>query len=492
MSLKQQTISGLSWAFVSKLANNFIQFGIGIFLARLLTPAEYGLFGMTAMFLAISNVFVESGLSAALIRKKHTTVDDYSTIFIFNISAALFLYILLVLFSGYISSFFAEPLLKQIIIVLSLNLLISSLGFTPSVILTKALNFKTPAIISILSAVISGIIAICLAYKGFGVWSLVWRSIIQNVLIILMLFWVTRPKLKARFSIVSFKELFGFSSKIMITHVINEVYNNIYYAIIGKFFSARDLGIYTRAQQYNDLPSKTLNNTIQSVSYPVLAKIKDDPERLKSVSKKLIKSIMFISSTLMFGLAAVSDNFIIGLIGVKWIESVQYLQMLCFVGVLYPLHAMNLNLLNIKGRSDLSLKVEIIKKVLAIPTFVIGIFFGIKIMIIGMFIYSIIAYFINSYWSSRLINYPVKEQIFDMLPSLFLPFIMGIFVYFTGKILSVKPIVDLFIQIATGAFFIVIVSKFIKFKTYLELEKIMTEQYQRVVVYNMQIWKKKT
>ncbi|WP_347841423.1 lipopolysaccharide biosynthesis protein [uncultured Draconibacterium sp.] len=476
MSLKQKTISGLTWSAIDQMANLGITFIVGIILARILTPREFGLIGMITIFIAVSNTFINSGFTQALIRKKDCSDTDYSTVFYFNLVISVCFFLLLYNTSAAISNFFDEPELKLILQVLGVLLIIDALGLIQKTILTKAINFKLQAKISLISSIASGIISIAMAYKGFGVWSLVAQRISRQLLRT-MLLWIWNhwiPLLK--FSRESFKELFGFGSKLLISGLIDTLYQQIYLLVIGKFFSAQELGHYTRADQFKNLPSQNLNGIISQVTYPVLSSIQDDVPRLKSNYTKLIRSTMFITFVLMIGLAAVAEPMVITLIGEKWRPSIILLQMLCFVGMFYPLQALNLNMLTVLGRSDLFLKLEIIKKGLAIPTIIIGIFWGIKIMIFGMFINTFIAYYLNSYWSGKMIGYSTKQQIKDILPSLFIALLMGSIVYLVGHFASFSSLWILLIQLFLGAIFILIVGELIKFKDYIFLKTIVTEK----------------
>ena len=410
-SLKQKTITGLIWSFVDTIAGQGITFIIGVILARLLSPREFGLIGMIAIFIAVSESFINSGFSSALIRKNNCTNTDYSTVFYFNLVVGILLYIILFFSAPAISLFFNEPELKSILQVLGVVLIIDSLTLIQKTILTKRVDFKLQARISIIASIGSGVVAIALAYNGFGVWALIAQRIIKQALnsIFLWLWNKWRPILV--FSIDSFKDLFGFGSKLLISGLINTLFGNIYSLVIGKYYSAKDLGFYTKAREFKDLPSTNLNSIISRVSYPILSSIQDDIPRLKDNYKRLIRSIMFITFTLVLGMAAIAEPMIHTLVGAKWEPSIIYLQLLCFDGMMYPLHALNLNMLQVQGRSDLFLKLEIIKKIIAIPTIIIGVFWGIKIMILGLILNSFIAYYINSYWSGKHIDYSVSQQV---------------------------------------------------------------------------------
>jgi O-antigen/teichoic acid export membrane protein len=472
-NIKQKTINGILWSSIDNFANLGIAFIIGLVLARLLSPTDFGLIGMVTIFIAISTTFVNSGFSQALIKKKDCTQIDYSTVFYFNLTMGIFLYLILFFTAPFIASYFNESQLLEIVRVLSLVLIIDSLTIIQRTTLTKRVDFRLQTKISLIASIISGIISITLAFKGFGVWSLVAKTLIQQSANSILLWAYNRWRPLLVFSKQSFKELFGFGSKLLLSALIGTIYQNIYYLIIGKYFSVQELGFFTRAQQFKELPSSNINGIVSRVSYPVLAELQDDKIRLKSGYKKIIKNTMFITFILMIGMAAVAEPMIITLIGEKWRTSIIYLQLLCFVGMLYPLHSLNLNMLNVQGRSDLFLRLEIIKKIIAIPTIVIGVIWGIKIMILGMMFNSLLAYYLNSYWSGKFINYPMKEQIKDIIPSLAIAIIVGILTYTIGLILDLSPLFILIIQIFTGGLLVLIICELFKVEEYFEIKKIL-------------------
>ena len=476
MSLKQKTINGLVWSFVDSFANFGLQFVVGIILARILSPREFGLIGMLTIFIAISQTFIDSGFSTALIRKKDCTQTDYSTVFFFNLAVSLICYLLLFVLSDAISSFFDEPQLKALIQVLGIGLILNSFGIIQRTILTKKINFKLQTKVSLIASLGSGIIAITMAFNGFGVWSLVALTLSRYALTSIFLWIYTHWKPTLVFCKKSFNELFGFGSKLLLSGIIDTAYQNIYYLVIGKYFSAIELGFYTRADQFQALPSSNLNAIIGRVSYPVLTSIQDDIPRLKMNYRKLIKSTMFLTFVLMLGMAAIAKPMIIILIGEKWLPMVTYLQLLCFVGMFYPLHAINLNMLKVQGRSDLFLRLEIIKKILAIPTIIVGVFFGIKIMIVGMFLNTLIAYYLNSYWSGKMIGYSFSQQVKDIMPSFFLALAVSGAVYSLNIFGIGSPVILLLTQISLGALLTISICEVINFKDYIYIKNIALEK----------------
>lgn len=472
-TIKQKTISGIVWNFIDNFSNLGVNFVIGIILARLLTPKEFGLIGMVTIFIAISMTFVNSGFTNALIRKRDCTEIDYSTVFYFNLIMGGGLYAILFFIAPIIAEFLNEPTLISLVRVLSLGVIISSFTIIQSTTLTKRIDFKLQTKVSLTSNVVSGIIGIYLAYTGFGVWSLVVKTLSQQAIKSFLLWVFNRWIPLLVFSKKSFVELFSFGSKLLLSSLIDTIYQNIYYLIIGKYFSAQELGFYTRANNFKELPSSNINAIVSRVSYPVLATLQDDKVKLKSGYKSIIKSTMYITFVLMIGMSAIAEPMVITLIGEKWRASIIYLQMLCFVGMLYPLHSLNLNMLNVQGRSDLFLKLEIIKKILAMPTIVIGIFFGIKIMIAGMMISSLFGYYLNSYWSGKFVNYPMKEQIKDIFPSLILALFIGSLVYLLGVLLPLSYLYVLILQIIIGSVLTIGISELFKLSAYLEIKSIV-------------------
>ncbi|WP_217447697.1 lipopolysaccharide biosynthesis protein [Maribellus comscasis] len=477
MNLKQKTITGITWSFIDKSANLGVTFIIGIILARLLSPKEFGLVGMLTIFISISNSIVDSGFSQALIRKKSCTEDDFSTVFYFNFLVGLFMFALLATCAPLISRFFNEPLLIPLIRVLSITLIIDSLTIIQRTILTKNINFKLQTKISIIASVLSGGIAVVLAYKNFGVWSLVAQQIANRFFNSLFLWIWNKWRPLSVFSKKSFSELFNFGYKLLIAGIIRDIAQNIYYAIIGKYFSASDLGFYSQAERFNKLPSQDVSSVIQRVTYPVLAEIEDEV-KLKLAYQKIIKSTVLITFMLMLGMAAVAEPLIITLIGEKWRKSVIMLQMLSFVGMMYPLHSINLNMLNIKGRSDLFLRLTIIKRLLIVPTIVIGLLWGINVMIAGMIFNSLVSYYLNSYWSGKLIRYPINEQIKDIIPYFLISLVNGTLIFFIGLILPFNYGIKLIIQSASGLFIAVSLLELIRPEVYLEFKKIVLSYFK--------------
>jgi len=477
-NLKQKTVSGLFWSFIDNFSKLGLTFVIGIILARLLTPYDFGLIGMTTIFIALSKSLMDSGFTQALIRKKDCTQADYSTVFFFNLLVGFTLYFVLFFCAPIISRFFEEPKLILIIRVIGIGIIVNAFTLVQRARLIKEINFKLQTKISVIASLFSGIIGITMAYRGYGIWSLVFQTL-SSFFFTSFLLWIwNKWKPSFVFSKNSFNEMFSFGYKLLISGLIDTAYRNIYLLIIGKYFSTADLGFYTRADQFNNLPSSNITGVIQRVSYPMLSKIQDDPQRLKLAYQKVIKSTMLLSFTAMMIMAASAKPLILSLIGEKWLPSVIYLQLLCFVGMQYPLHAINLNMLTVQGRSDLFLKLEIIKKILAIPVIIIGITHGIKILILGMIIISVISYFLNSYYSGKYIDYSSWQQLTDIFPSFVLAFFIGSMVYLSGLFLVLPIYLILIIQLVIGGVLFFTIVELFKMKDYIYIKELIIEKYK--------------
>ena len=470
-SLKNRAVHGAKWSFIDNISNSGVTFLVGLILARLLTPAEYGIMAMIAIFIAVSNSIVDSGFSNALIRKVRIDRVDYNTVFVFNLIVSIVLYILLYTSAPAISLFFKEPVLTNVLRVSGLILIVNALGISPRTILVRGIDFKTQTKVSIISSVSSGLVGVGMAIMGFGVWSLVWQQLSRQILNSLFLWIFCKWIPQWEFSIKSFKEMFGFGYKLLLSGLLDTLYKNIYYVIIGRCYSPAQLGQYSRAEQFNMIFSSNLTSIVQRVSYPVLSSIQEEPERLREAYRQIIKTTMLVTFACMLGLAAVAKPLIIILIGEKWLPAVSFLQIICFSGMLYPLHAINLNILQVKGRSDLFLKLEIIKKTIAVFPILIGIFYGIEYMLWGSVLTSFIAYFLNSYYSADLIRYSTIEQIRDVLPVFTVSFTIAA-VMWLFSLLDISVYIQLPTQIIVGLTLAFAVYERLRLPEYLEVKRL--------------------
>lgn len=428
--LRQRTKNGLLWSSVERFSNQGIQFLFSIVLARLLTPEDYGIVAMVVIFFAIAQTFVDSGFSSAIVRKKDRTESDLSTCFYFNIFVGLGFYILLFLCSPFIADFYNQPILSPIVKISGLTVLINSLCIVQQAQFTIRIDFKTQAKVTLTSTVISGILGILLAYLGYGVWALVWQGV-TGAFVRMILFWIlSKWRPRESFSKDSFHYLFGYGSKLLASGLLDTTYNNIYPIVIGKFYSPAQLGNFTRAQGWASLPSSNITGVLQRVTFPVLTEMQDDDERLATNYRKLLRMSAFVVFPLMMLMAAIASPLIRVVITAKWDACVPYLQIICFAMMWYPIHAINLNLLQVKGRSDLFLRLEIIKKVVGVSVMCVTIPLGVKAMCYGMIFTSVNALLINTYYTGKLINVGFIVQMKDLTPILITSIVSGIISYY--------------------------------------------------------------
>lgn len=463
-SLKKKTIGGLFWSFGDLMGNQGIQFIIQIILARMLLPEHFGLIGMIIVFIAVSNSIVDSGFTQALIREQNTTQTDYSTVFYFNLAVSIIIYLFMYSIAPAISVFFGEPELISLLRVLTLGIFINAFGIIPRAMFTKEVNFKAQAKVNMAASIISGVAAVAVAFGGFGVWSLVIRTLVLNVIQSLLLNLSKKWLPSLVFSLASFKRLFGFGWKLLVSGLINTFFTNIYFVIIGKQYSTGQLGYYTNASKFCDMAVQNFSATIQRVTYPVLSSMQDETERLKKSYRKIIKLSAFIIFPLMIGLAAIAEPLIDLLFGEQWMPMVIYFQLLCLGGMLYPIHALNLNILQVKGRSDLFLNLEIFKMIVAaiLIFFVIWLKLGIFGLVGAAVLNSYIALFINTYYSGKEITYSVKEQMKDLIPIYIVSVLMGLIVFGVGEFFLDTGFWGMVIQIVLGITLYLAFNKLVK------------------------------
>ena len=476
-SLKEKTITGVGWSALENIIQTGVTFVVSIVLARLLSPDDYGLIGIIAIFTTVCTALINGGFTNALIRKKDATEDDYSTSFIANLGISIVLYALIFFCSPLIADFFNREELVALTQVSSLGLIIGALALVQQTRLTKKLDFKSQAKITLVASLVSGIVGIAMALLGFGVWALVIQQLVNYCIRTLLLLVVNRWIPKLKFSKKSFHELFGFGWKMMASNLLDTLWKELYQVIVGKFYSPADLGQFTRSNQFANLLSQNLTNVIQRVTYPVLSNIQDDKERIVAAFRKIIKTTMFITVISVFFLGAVSEPLIYCLIGPKWHDVAIYLPLICVSGSSYPLHAINLNMLQVQGRSDLFLGLEVIKKIIAVAPLVIGALVGIIPMLYANVVTNVIAYFLNSHYSGKFLGYSSWMQIKDVMPSYTIAAIIAAAVYFLKYVpLSYWYILPIQIFVGTIVFFII--CKLLKLTEYQEVED-MVKSYLR-------------
>ena len=417
------------WTFLESFSLQFFAFVQGVILARLLNPSDYGLIAMTAIFFSISHTLIDSGFTNALVRKKDHIPVDFSTVYVTNVVLSFVLSIVLVVCSPWIADFYNQPILKAIVCWNALCMFLQSFLAVQGTRMRIQLRFKDLSKISVASTVLTGILAIILAFWGFGVWSLVYPNLFR-ILIRGVLFWHYQhwfPGLL--FTWAKFREFFSYGSKLLAAGLINTIFNNLYPLVIGKYYSAKDLGFYNKAHGYASLPAYTVTGILTKVTFPVLAKVNDDITLLQNAYRRMIRQCAFIVFPVMVGLAALAKPFIILLITEKWAASIPLLQALCLSMMWTPVHVLNLNLLQIRGKSGLFLNLEIVKKILFVIILLVTFKFGIFYMAIGEIVMSILCLIINTHYTGKLINVGFIQQMKDLSPSFLYALSMGILVY---------------------------------------------------------------
>lgn len=415
-TLKQKTIKGASWSFVEQILTRGVNFVIGILLARLLSPTDYGLVGMLGIFIAISQLFIDGGLTSALIRTKDASDQDFSTVYIINLTLSFVFYAILFFCAPLVADFYGQPLLKPLMRVIALILIISSVASIHGTLLTIRVDFKTKSYISIAAALLSGVTGIICAYRGMGVWALVAQTLSSAIVMTVMTLALVRWMPKLVFSKESFRRLFSYSSKLLAASFISVVYDNAYPMVIGKRFTAADVGQYTRAGQFPGVANNTITSALNRVAFPVLSQIQDDNERLLSVYEKYIQLSCFMIFPVLLWLCGCARPLVSFLLTDKWLACVPLMQILCFSLITNGITTINLNLLYVKGRSDLVLRLEIIKKTIAFIILFVSMFFGLEAMCFGQVLYSFIALSLNTIYTKKILGYGLFRQVRVVFP----------------------------------------------------------------------------
>ena len=450
-SLKKQAITGVGWSAVERFSVQGVQFILQIILARLLLPSDYGIIAMMAIFLQVAAVFVESGFASALIQKKDCKEEDYSTVFYYNLAVSVGLYIILFFIAPLVARFYQIDLITKVMRVASLVVIFNALSIVQRVKLEKQINFRSISIVSFSSATLSGIIGVLMAYWGFGVWALCFQSLLNSLFQILAYYIFVRWKPALIFSKQSFKELFTFGSKMLFAGIISVIYGNLYTIVIGKRFNSTDLGYYSRAEHFAGFPSSNVGSLISRVTFPVLSKIQDDDDKLREAYRKIIRLSSFVIFPLMSMLSALASPLVISLLGEKWSSAAPLLQILCMALLWDHLSLLNLNLLYVKGKSNLVLRLEIIKKSIAVVILFASIPFGLLVMCWGRVLYGIISFYLNTFYTKRLIGISFWNQVVDFLPFLLISLLTGVLSYFAATIAGGAHWVKLIIGLITGS-----------------------------------------
>lgn len=449
MSLTSKTIGGFFWAFMERVGTQALQITIFIVLARLLTPEAFGLMGMLAVFIVVSQNISDSGFGQALIQKKDADEIDYSSVFYLNLVISVLMFAAIYIAAPFIASFYGEPVLIELIRVLGLRFIFSAFSMVQVARLTKQIKFKKLMIVKLPSTLIGGFAGITAAYLGFGVWSLIIQQLVDSALYSIQIWIQSRWKPQLVFSFNRVKVLFSFGSRIMIERVLSGIYQNFYEVMIGRNFSTADVGLYSIARKINRIPIKNLSTTLSNVTYPILSVIQDQDTRLKSAYKQIIRLAFFVVTPVMVLLIIIAEPLFDLVLSDTWLPAVSYFQWLCVGAVLYPVQLYNLNILKVKGRSDLFLNIGIVKKIIGVS----GILFFVQYSVMALVIFktanAFVAYFINSFFSGRLINYGAFEQIKDIWKFIGAATIAGVATFIIVELLQLHHVLTIILATLT-------------------------------------------
>ena len=477
-SLKQKTLKGASWSFVEQVFTRGVNFLIGIILARLLSPTDYGLVGMMGIFIAVAQLFVDGGLASALIRTKNPSDADFSTVYIVNLTLSLVFYAILFFSAPLIANFYEEPLLKPLLRAVALILVICSLSSIHGTLLTIRVDFKTKTIISLASSILSGGLGIYCAYKGMGAWALVAQSVASATVVTVLTLIFVHGMPRMVFSKESFKRLFSYSSKLLAASVISTVYDNAYPSVIGKRFGSADTGLFTRAGQFPGMANSTVTSALNRVAFPVLSQIQDDNERLLNVYEKYIQLSCFLIFPMLLWLCGSARPLVSFLLTDKWLACVPLMQILCFGLLANGITTINLNLLYVKGRSDLVLRLEIIKKTIAFTILFVSMLFDLKVMCYGQVLYSIIALCLNTLYTKKILGYGLGRQLKVVLPYL-LPAlaVLAVSLFFSSHISN--HLLSLAVSFTVGAVLYCLLNKALGLYAYQEAKDILLSKLRK-------------
>ncbi len=460
----ERTVKNLMWRFFEKCGAQLVSFIVSIILARKLGPDAYGTVALVTVFTTILTVFIDSGLGVSLVQKKDADNLDFSSVFYFNIVICTTLYLIMFFCAPLIANFYEKPELTAIIRVLCLTLVISGVRNIQQSYISKNLLFKKFFAVTISATIISGIVGVVIVYQNFGVWALVAQTL-MNQLVGTIILWITvewRPVFKFSFS--RLKGLFSYGWKLLVSGLLDTIYKEVRQLIIGKKYTSTDLGFYNKGQQFPNLIILNINASIDSVLLPTIARVQDNKEDVKRMTRRAIKTSSFILWPTMVGLAVCATPLVKILLTDTWIQCVPYLQIFCFTSAFYPIHTANLNAIKAMGRSDMFLKLEIIKKTIGVIAILVSMWYGVFWIAFSLLFTTVISSFVNAYPNKKLMNYSYFEQVKDMLPAMILSVIMGAIVYLV-QFIELSSILTLVIQVPLGVVIYLGIAYLLKFES---------------------------
>lgn len=475
---KNKVIYSLLWKMMERVGTQGIQFFVMIVLARLLLPEEFGLIVLVTIFITIAGVFVQSGFNIALIQKKDADVIDFSSVFYLSLFVASLLYVFLFFTAPFIAKFFEQPEFATVLRILSITLFFGAFNSIQNAIISRNMEFKKLFISSLGAIIFSGIVGVVMAYIGFGVWALVGQQLTNQLIVTLILTFTVKWKPQFIFSIARIKKLFSFSWKLLASALLDTLNSNLRNLLIGKMFSPATLGFYNRGDQFPNFLISNINGSIQSVMLPTLSSYQDDKQKVKAIVRRAIVTSAFIVIPMMVGLAVIAEPLVKILLTDKWLPAVPFLQIFCAVYALWPIHTANLQAINALGRSDIFLKLEIIKKILGLIILAISLPFGVYAITLGILVGGILSTFINAYPNLKLLNYSIREQWKDITPSLLISLLMGAIIY-PIQWVGMSDMLTVIIQIVVGVVFYVGLARLFKLECFTYLLKTLQEMVSR-------------
>jgi len=454
-TLSSKARAATVWSGIDLLFREGLGFCITVTLARLLLPEDFGTLALLGLFLGIANVFVNAGFAVAIVQIQHSTILDESTMFWFNLCMALVMALILCAVAPFIAEFFDLEVLSPLTRLMAANVVISALGTIHSTLMSKQLDFKTPMRVGAIATVLSGMVAIYLAFAGFGVWALAWQVVLSSLIGTTLLWYCSAWRPVFRFSRESFQRMFSFGGWVFASNLLEELYQRGYALIIGKAYGTHELGLYRQADNTQLFPARILTGMLSRVSFPLFSSVAQDKHRLKRWVRLAVRSIMLICAPTMVGLAVLAHPVVEVVFGPRWLPAVPILQVLCFIGLLWPLHVINLNVLQAQGHSKLNFRLSIVKKTTGVVFLVIGCYFGIIGVAWSRVIHSCFALLINGYYSKKMLDYSMYEQVRDCFSSLLLSVFMGVVVVLLDQYLEIGGVLELGVLVAVGASFYV-------------------------------------
>lgn len=478
MSLKQQALKGAVWTYSQQFGTQLISFIVSIFLARILLPEEFGLIGMIAIFMGIGTTLFDGGMTSSLIRSESLEESDFSTVFIFNLLVSIGVYSIIFVGAPFIADFYHQPILTNVTRVYALSFVFSAFGSVQNTMLTKAMNFKKQTLLTVPALVVGSVVALLMAINKFGVWSLVGMTLTNTFVLSATLWFTSKWKPSLMFSKEKFRKHFTYGYKLTLSGVLDIIFTNLYQIVIGRFFSASIVGYYTRANQLMMMPVGNVSTALNKVAFPLFAEMQNEEDRLRSTYKKIMLLVLFIINPIVVLMMILAEPLTVFLFTEKWLPMVPLFQIICLSGLLYPLHLYNLLILQVKGRSDLFLKLEIVKKVLSGIVIIISFYYGLYGLLWGQLIFSVLALFINTFFAGAMINYNMKQQLKDMLPLFILVAFVGVCVYILDYYIlnDVLNMIRLIISSLFGVILYLGISYVFKFDSLLEIKNIILKK----------------